>query len=156
MYILYNYKVCCFQSRVEKCFGDEQVYNWGTKTIEVMFMPVVLLLPWLTSTGTIPKWLNGSLYRNGPGIYQIGETCLEHLLDGFSVLHRYIIHDGEVQYQSHVLESEAWTSSGKANRLVVSQFATYASPDPCKSFLSKWEFSLLFNDPLYFDKCCCI
>ncbi|PVD23313.1 hypothetical protein C0Q70_16581 [Pomacea canaliculata] len=87
--------------------------------------------------GTIPKWLNGSLYRNGPGIYQIGETCLEHLLDGFSVLHRYIIHDGEVQYQSHVLESEAWTSSGKANRLVVSQFATYASPDPCKSFLSK-------------------
>ncbi|KAK7485274.1 hypothetical protein BaRGS_00023525 [Batillaria attramentaria] len=94
-------------------------------------------------TGKIPKWVSGNLYRNGSGVYQVGETKLDHFFDGFSVLHRFIIRDGEVKYQSRILDSDSWVNSVKANRLVISQFASYAYPDPCKSIFSKMMSYLL-------------
>ena len=87
--------------------------------------------------GRIPKWLNGSLYRNGPGVFCVGEQQLDHLYDGFAIIHRFIIQDGDVKYQSRILDSDSWVNSCKANRLVVTQFAAYAYPDPCKSTLDK-------------------
>ncbi|KAK7493748.1 hypothetical protein BaRGS_00015077 [Batillaria attramentaria] len=98
-------------------------------------------------TGKIPKWVSGNLYRNGSGVFQVGETKLDHLFDGFSVLHRFIIRDGEVKYQSRILDSDSWVNSVKANRLVASQFASYTYPDPCKSIFSKMMSYLLPLDP---------
>lgn len=100
-----------------------------------------------TITGKMPTWLSGNLYRNGSGVYRVGETQLDHLFDGFAFLHRYHIHDGNVQYQSRILDSDAWVNSVKANRLVVSQFSSYAFPDPCKSIFSRVMSYLLPLDP---------
>ncbi|KAK7100696.1 beta,beta-carotene 15,15'-dioxygenase-like [Littorina saxatilis] len=94
-------------------------------------------------TGTIPKWLDGNLYRNGSGVYSVGDQQLDHLFDGFAVIHRFIIHDGEVKYQSRILDTDTWVKSCKANRLVVSQFAAYAYPDPCKGMFDKMTSYLL-------------
>lgn len=38
--------------------------------------------------GTIPKWLNGSLLRNGPGSLTVGEMQLDHLFDSAALLHK--------------------------------------------------------------------
>ncbi len=45
-----------------------------------------LLLP-----GRIPSWLRGALYRVGPGIIQVGDSCYNHPFDMLSVVHRYSV-----------------------------------------------------------------
>jgi carotenoid cleavage dioxygenase-like enzyme len=37
-------------------------------------------------TGNVPEWLEGSLYRVGPGIFQRGTLCYNHPFDMTSVL----------------------------------------------------------------------
>ncbi|KAK6177601.1 hypothetical protein SNE40_015669 [Patella caerulea] len=91
----------------------------------------------LTVKGTIPSWVKGSLYRNGSGVYEIGDSKLKHVFDGMAVLLRFIIENGEVKFQSKILNSESWEDCYKANRLVVNQFGTLAVPDPCKSIFSR-------------------
>ena len=51
--------------------------------------------------GTIPHWLSGRLIRNGPGIFEIGDTKYNHLFDGLSLLHSFTIDQG--QYSTHFL-----------------------------------------------------
>lgn len=85
----------------------------------------------------MPKWLEGSLYRNGPGVFALGESRTKHLFDGFSVLHRFTISNGKVTYFPRILDTDTWQQSVKANRLVTSQFGTYAYPDPCKSLFQR-------------------
>lgn len=38
--------------------------------------------------GIIPKWLNGSLLRNGPGCLKVGEMKFNHLFDSSALIHR--------------------------------------------------------------------
>ena len=68
----------------------------------------------------------------------MGDQKLEHLFDGFAIIHRYVIRDGEVQYQTRILDTDTWVRSCKANRLAVTQFGTFAYPDPCKSIFDKY------------------
>lgn len=89
-------------------------------------------------TGSVPSWLNGSLYRNGSGIFEIGDIKMNHLFDGFSVLSRYDIKDGKVFYKNRILRSDTWNESIKANRLVYGQFGTLEIPDPCKNIFSRF------------------
>lgn len=39
-------------------------------------------------TGIIPRWLKGSLLRNGPGSWKVGNDYFQHLFDCSSLLHR--------------------------------------------------------------------
>ena len=41
------------------------------------------------TTGTIPTWINGCLYRNGPGKMTYGENDVSHLFDSAGLLHGY-------------------------------------------------------------------
>lgn len=38
--------------------------------------------------GSVPKWLNGTLLRNGPGKFKVGSQEFKHLFDGSALLHR--------------------------------------------------------------------
>lgn len=40
-------------------------------------------------TGNVPKWLKGTLLRNGPGNLKVGEYRFQHLFDSSALLHRY-------------------------------------------------------------------
>lgn len=40
------------------------------------------------SIGTIPKWLNGCLLRNGPGNLNVGDYQLQHLFDSAALIHK--------------------------------------------------------------------
>lgn len=39
--------------------------------------------------GELPTWLAGSLLRNGPGTFQVGERRYRHWFDGPAMLHRF-------------------------------------------------------------------
>ncbi|XP_053305117.1 beta,beta-carotene 15,15'-dioxygenase isoform X2 [Spea bombifrons] len=103
--------------------------------------------------GQIPKWLKGTLLRNGPGKHSVGEMSYNHWFDGLALLHSFTFKDGEVYYRSRFLRSDTYTSNMEANRIVVSEFGTMAYPDPCKNIFSKAFTYLSHVVPEFTDNC---
>ena len=58
--------------------------------------------------GSLPDWLSGSLIRNGPGRFEIGDRRVTHWFDGLAMLRRYAFEDGEVRYTNRFLRTEAY------------------------------------------------
>ena len=84
-----------------------------------------LALAALPLAGSPPPWLRGTLYRNGPALWQAGVTPLAHWFDGFAKLHRFgIAGDGTISYRSRMLESEQYRRSMKRGSLWWRLFAT--------------------------------
>ncbi|XP_070576634.1 retinal Mueller cells isomerohydrolase-like [Ptychodera flava] len=87
--------------------------------------------------GEIPKWIDGSLYRNGGGLFEVGIDKYKHLFDGLSLLHRFNIKDGQVTYQNRFLRSDHYKENMKANRIVCTEFGTVGHPDPCHNLFQR-------------------
>ncbi|VVC89980.1 unnamed protein product [Leptidea sinapis] len=94
-------------------------------------------------TGDIPRWLRGTLLRNGPGSLNVGSMRFEHLFDSSALLHRFAIADGEVTYNCRFLSSNTFKKNRAANRIVVTEFGTKAVPDPCHTIFDR--MAALFN-----------
>lgn len=88
--------------------------------------------------GEIPSWINGSFLRNGPGKFEFGETKFTHWFDGMALMHRFHIKDGQVTYSSQFLRSDSYVQNLEKNRIVVSEFGTLATPDPCKNIFARF------------------
>jgi len=91
-----------------------------------------------TITGSIPTWVNGSYYRNGPARFEFGDTSFNHWFDGSALIHRFKLKNGEVWYQNRFLNSDAYVKDKSANRIVVTEFGTFAPPDPCKNCFERF------------------
>ncbi|XP_036934388.1 beta,beta-carotene 15,15'-dioxygenase [Acanthopagrus latus] len=87
--------------------------------------------------GNIPRWLQGTLLRNGPGIFSVGDTSYDHWFDGMAIMHSFNFKDGEVTHRSRFLRSDTYKANMAANRIVVSEMGTMAYPDPSKNFIFK-------------------
>lgn len=87
----------------------------------------------LEVTGEIPEWLNGTLIRNGPGTFKIGDQKYRHWFDGLAMLHRFTIQNKKVSYENKFLESNAFAEAKANNRIMYSEFAT----DPCRSLFAR-------------------
>jgi len=83
--------------------------------------------------GEIPGWLEGSLLRNGPGSFQVGERRYRHWFDGLAMLHRFTISGGRVSYANRFLETEAYRAARDEGRIAYPEFAT----DPCRSMFAR-------------------
>lgn len=44
--------------------------------------------------GLLPDWLEGTLVRNGPGLFSVGETSYNHWFDGMALLHSFSLKNG--------------------------------------------------------------
>ncbi|RWS18515.1 beta:beta-carotene 9':10'-oxygenase-like protein, partial [Leptotrombidium deliense] len=91
-----------------------------------------------TVKGIIPTWINGSLIRNGPGLYKIANDEYQHLFDYPSLIHKFSIQNGEIFYENKFLKSAAYFRNKEMQRIVVTEFGTKGIPDPCKSLLSRF------------------
>uniref|UniRef100_A0A7N8Y7D4 Beta-carotene oxygenase 1, like n=1 Tax=Mastacembelus armatus TaxID=205130 RepID=A0A7N8Y7D4_9TELE len=40
-------------------------------------------------TGSVPSWLQGTLLRNGPGLFSVGSCEYNHWFDGMSLIHSF-------------------------------------------------------------------
>ncbi|KAM7399799.1 hypothetical protein PAMP_019043 [Pampus punctatissimus] len=89
-------------------------------------------------TGKIPKWINGSFLRNGPGKFEIGNHKFNHWFDGMALLHQFKISEGQVTYKSRFLSSDSYQANKEQNRIAVSEFGTVTVPDPCKNFFQRF------------------
>ncbi|XP_055954944.1 beta,beta-carotene 15,15'-dioxygenase-like [Patella vulgata] len=85
--------------------------------------------------GDLPEWIIGSVYRNGPGLFEVGDTKFFHWFDGMAIIQRFDIKNGKVNYQRKFLESEAYKANITANRIVFAEFGTRAYPDPNKNII---------------------
>ncbi|XP_015250188.1 PREDICTED: beta,beta-carotene 15,15'-monooxygenase-like [Cyprinodon variegatus] len=87
--------------------------------------------------GSVPSWLQGTLLRNGPGLFSVGNSEYNHWFDGLSLIHSFTFSGGEVTYRSKYLKSETYKRNIKADRIVVSEFGTMVYPDPCKNIFAR-------------------
>uniref|UniRef100_A0AAY4EWK1 Uncharacterized protein n=1 Tax=Denticeps clupeoides TaxID=299321 RepID=A0AAY4EWK1_9TELE len=88
--------------------------------------------------GEIPGWLNGSLLRLGPGMFEIGDEPFYHLFDGQALMHKFDLKDGNVTYFRRFLRTDAYVRAITENRIVITEFGTAAYPDPCKNIFSRF------------------
>uniref|UniRef100_A0A8C9XP29 Beta-carotene oxygenase 1, like n=1 Tax=Sander lucioperca TaxID=283035 RepID=A0A8C9XP29_SANLU len=90
-----------------------------------------------TAAGCVPSWLRGTLLRNGPGLFSIGDSEYNHWFDGMALLHSFTFTNGEVTYRSKFLRSETYKRNMKAEKIVVTEFGTLVYPDPCSNIFSR-------------------
>lgn len=95
-------------------------------------------------TGSLPSWLQGTLLRNGPGLFSVGSSEFNHWFDGMSLIHSFTFSNGEVTYRSKFLKSNTYNRNTEGNRIVVSEFGTLIYPDPCENIFSR-AFTHLCN-----------
>lgn len=79
--------------------------------------------------GRIPSYISGTVYRNGPGIYEWGNTTYDHMFDPNGILQAIRIQDGRVMYNSNVIKSRNYHSNNDAQQIIKPEIGTYAEPD---------------------------
>ncbi len=95
--------------------------------------------------GAIPEWLTGTLLRNGPAKFEVGDRPLRHWFDGLAMLHKFSFGGGRVSYANRFLRSQAYCEA-EAGRISYREFAT----DPCRSAFKR--LTTLFS-PKFSDNC---
>ncbi len=83
--------------------------------------------------GTIPAGLRGSLYRNGPGLFDRGGSRKQSLLDGDGMIRHFKIGDGKAAFQNRFVQTPKFQAEEKAGRFM---FPTWTTLQP------KWTDSL--------------
>jgi carotenoid cleavage dioxygenase-like enzyme len=87
----------------------------------------------LPVSGTLPAWLSGSLLRNGPARFEVGEDRYWHWFDGLAMVHRFTLADGRVSYANRFLRTPAFLEAERTHRIACSEFDT----DPHRSPLER-------------------
>jgi carotenoid cleavage dioxygenase-like enzyme len=72
--------------------------------------------------GSIPGWLSGTLLRNGPGRFEVGDRRLTHWFDGLAMLRRYAFDEGTLTYSNRFLRTEAYADATAGD--LAGQFGT--------------------------------
>ncbi|WP_106402736.1 carotenoid oxygenase family protein [Actinocorallia populi] len=55
--------------------------------------------------GAVPEGLRGSLYRNGPGRWQVGTTLLDCIFDGDGMVSRFTFDQGRITFRNRYLDT---------------------------------------------------
>ena len=108
-------------------------------------------------TGNFPKWIKGTLLRNGPGKFEVEDTPYRHLFDGLALLQQFVIEDGKVTYYNKFLRSQTYEKNIKAGKIVESELGTPGIPDPCKNIFARWFtyfFPKEYTDNASVNFCC--
>jgi carotenoid cleavage dioxygenase-like enzyme len=101
----------------------------------------------LPLTGSLPSWLKGTLIRTGPAKFEVGGQRLNHLFDGFAMLHAYRFTNGRVGYANRYLRSHAYCEAREHGVVTRGEFAS--GPH--------WSLPLRLYRmlrPKYTDNCC--
>uniref|UniRef100_A0A665WEI1 Retinoid isomerohydrolase n=1 Tax=Echeneis naucrates TaxID=173247 RepID=A0A665WEI1_ECHNA len=91
-----------------------------------------------TVTGRIPSFLKGSLLRLGPGLFEVGDEPFYHLFDGQALMHKFDFKNGQVTYYRKFVRTDAYVRAITEKRVVITEFGTFAYPDPCKNIFSRF------------------
>jgi all-trans-8'-apo-beta-carotenal 15,15'-oxygenase len=68
--------------------------------------------------GEIPSGLNGSLYRNGPGVFTRGEQSKNSILDADGFLRQFEFSNGKVRFRARMVETAKWLEEETAGKFI--------------------------------------
>jgi beta,beta-carotene 9',10'-dioxygenase len=83
--------------------------------------------------GRVPAWLTGTLVRNGPARFEVGNEKYNHWFDGLAMLHKFSFTAGRVSYANRYLSSQAYKEAMAKGKISRGEFAT----DPRRSLLQR-------------------
>jgi all-trans-8'-apo-beta-carotenal 15,15'-oxygenase len=81
----------------------------------------------LNIEGKIPSALKGSLYRNGPGLFERGGYRKTNALDGDGLVQRLFIENGQATHQSRFVRTEKFLTEEAAGKF---QYETWTTRAP--------------------------
>lgn len=87
----------------------------------------------LSWQGSPPPWLQGNLFRNGPGRYNRGQVEVNHWFDGLALLHAFRLTPTTVSYHSRYVRSHDYRFAETTGQIASPGFAC----DPCRSLFRK-------------------
>ncbi|KVH90335.1 Carotenoid oxygenase [Cynara cardunculus var. scolymus] len=96
--------------------GDQKLVAWTSVRQERWEGELVV-------EGEIPKWLNGTYLRNGPGLWHVGDYDFRHLFDGYATLVRLHFDNGHLIMGHRQIESDAYKAAKKNNKLCYREFS---------------------------------
>lgn len=76
--------------------------------------------------GRIPVGLRGTLYRNGPGLFDRGGLRKRYLLDGDGMVQAFRFHDGGVRYRNRFVRTAKFVEEEAAGRFIYQSWSTQA------------------------------
>lgn len=74
--------------------------------------------------GRLPKDLQGSFYRNGPGRFELGGERYHHWFDGDGFAQRWTLADGKVRHHGRFVETQRFREESAAGRFLYPAFGT--------------------------------
>ncbi len=80
----------------------------------------------LTVEGALPTALRGTLFRNGPGLFERDGVRKANLLDGDGLVQRLVIQDGTAVHQSRFVRTEKYLEEEEADRFKYATWTTLA------------------------------
>ena len=76
--------------------------------------------------GTLPVQLRGTLYRNGPGLFDRGGLRKRNLLDGDGMVQSFVFSDAGVHYRNRFVRTEKYRAEQAAGRFIYQSWSTQA------------------------------
>ena len=80
--------------------------------------------------GKLPTGLRGSLYRNGPGLFERGGVSLKNALDGDGLIQRLSFTDHGVRYQNAFVQTEKFAAEQKSGKRLHASWSTRKNTNP--------------------------
>lgn len=110
--------------------------------------------------GRIPQAINGTLYRNGPGLFERDGHRKENILDGDGMVQAFRFRDGKVQYRNRFVRTRKWLEEEAAGKYIYNTWTTRRPGGMLKNAFFQGKFTgqagvtvRVFNGKLYaFDE----
>lgn len=68
--------------------------------------------------GTIPPELTGTLFRNGPGMLDVGGQAIQHPFDGDGMICAIAFQEGRAHFRNRYVETEGYIAEQKAEKIL--------------------------------------
>ena len=107
-------------------------------TIRHQRLPILALATSLTQEysyeprieGRIPKQLQGTLYRNGPALYDRGGLRKRNLLDGDGMIQAFCIQNGKIYYRNRFVQTKKYSEEAAAGKFLYNTWSTLTPKEP--------------------------
>lgn len=78
--------------------------------------------------GAIPPELSGTLFRNGPGLLDIGNAAIHHPFDGDGMISAFSFQEGKAYYRNRFVQTQAYQEEQAAGKILYR--GVFGTPKP--------------------------
>ena len=102
----------------------------------------------VNSEYTLPEWLDGEFIVSGPSKFYMGDMKVNTALDGFGRFNRFQFKDGEITFDSKLLNSTYFNKCEEANKIIPGMTFMETTPE---RWAPKIPFVNLYYATNYYD-----